>query len=305
MTLWKASVYIGLAVCVLSGLLLLLPAKKDFSGRWPGRFSRFVSYVGLISIALLMAFPLWMTVVNSVSTTSQITARPPTIFPTSLVWDGYQQALDAGMPEYLLNSGIQTMLIVIGQVLTAVLAGYAFAMLRFPFKRTLFVVFLSTMMIPFEVTVVTNLTTIREFGLYDTYLGLALPFMATGFGGFMMRQAFLGVPGELRDAARLDGMGELRFLRVVALPLVRPTAAAMAVFAFLSGWTQYLWPFLATNADGIKTVQIGIKAISRTQADQLNGTFAALVLAALPLVVGLIVFQRQLIKGLTAGAVKG
>ncbi len=305
MTLLRAVVYVGLAVLVMSGLLSLIGPGKDFSGRWPTQLQRWVSYIGLISLALLMAFPLWVTLVNSVSTPAQISSRPPTLFPTSLNFDGYRDALDAGMPDYLLNSAIQTLLIMIGQVFTAVCAGYAFAFLRFPFKRLLFVLFLSTMMIPFEVTVVTNLTTIRSLDLYDTYAGLALPFMATGFGAFMMRQAFLGVPGELRDAATLDGMGNLQFLRVVALPLVRPSVAAMAVFAFLSGWTQYLWPFLATKADGIKTVQVGIKLIRNTQLDKVNGTFAALVLASLPLVIGLIVFQRQLIKGLTAGAVKG
>lgn len=305
MTLFKAIVFIGAAVLALSALLCLLPAPRSFSGRWPARRQRFFSYVGLLSIALAMAFPLWVTLVNSVSTPAQITSRPPTLFPTRISLDGFQQALDAGMLRYLGNSLVQTALIVVGQVFTAVCAGYAFAFLRFPFKRTLFVVFLSTMMIPFEVTIVTNLTTIRDLKLYDTYAGLAIPFMATGFGAFMMRQAFLGVPGELRDAARLDGMGDLRFLRSVALPLVRPSAAAMAVFAFLSGWTQYLWPLLATNADGIKTVQIGVKTLANTQIDKLDGTFAGLVLAALPLVIGLVIFQKQLIKGLTAGAVKG
>lgn len=201
MILLKALAVIGAAVLTLSALLALLPAAKSFAGRWPSGRQRFVSYVGLISIALAMAFPLWVTLVNSVSTPAQITSRPPTLFPTSISLDGFRQAIDAGMLGYIGNSVIQTILIVIGQVFTAVCAGYAFAFLRFPLKRTLFVLFLSTMMIPFEVTVVTNLTTIRDLGLYNTYAGLAVPFMATGFGAFMMRQAFLGVPDELRDAA--------------------------------------------------------------------------------------------------------
>jgi sn-glycerol 3-phosphate transport system permease protein len=172
-------------------------------------------------------------------------------------------------------------------------------------------VFLATMMVPFEVTIVTNLTTISrgigpvELDWYDSYAGLTVPFLATGFGAFLLRQAFLQVPRELRDAAAIDGCGHLTFLRRVALPLARPTVAALTVFSFLGAWNQYLWPLLVTEDDRLRTVQIGLKQLRTTQVGGLNVTLAGTVLAALPLVVLLILFQRQLIRGLTAGAVKG
>ena len=134
-------------------------------------------------------------------------------------------------------------------MLTAILAGYAFAFLDFPFKRTLFVVFLATLMVPFEVTIVTNVSTISDLGWYNTYAGLAVPFLATGFGAFLMRQAFLTLPHDLRDAAALDGYGHWRFMRRVAVPLARPAVAALTVFAFLAAWNQYLWPLLITKDD--------------------------------------------------------
>ena len=115
-----------------------------------------------------------------------------------------------------------TIIITVGQVVTAILAGYAFAFLEFPFKRTLFFVFLATLMVPFEVTIVANVQTISSLGWYDTYLGLAVPFLATGFGAFLMRQAFLQVPRDLSDAAALDGYGHWRFMTRVAVPLARP-----------------------------------------------------------------------------------
>jgi sn-glycerol 3-phosphate transport system permease protein len=178
------------------------------------------------------------------------------------------------MGTYLKNSFIVTFFITVGQVLTAILAGYAFAFLRFPFKRTLFVVFLATLMVPFEVTIVTNVSTISDLGWYNTYAGLAVPFLATGFGAFLMRQAFLTLPGELRDAAALDGYGHWRFLWRVAVPLARPAVAALTVFAFLAAWNQYLWPLLITKDDKLRTVQIGLKQLQQTSIDQINITFA-------------------------------
>jgi sn-glycerol 3-phosphate transport system permease protein len=198
-----------------------------------------------------------------------------------------------------------TFIITVGQVLTAILAGYAFAFLEFPFKRTLFVVFLATLMVPFEVTIVTNVTTISDLGWYNTYVGLAVPFLATGFGAFLMRQAFLTLPHDLRDAAALDGYGHWRFLWRVAVPLARPAVAALTVFAFLAAWNQYLWPLLITKDDRLRTVQIGLKQLQQVSVDQVNITFAGAIIAVVPLVILLLFFQKQLVRGLTAGAVKG
>src|SRR4029077_8294684 len=135
-----------------------------------------------------------------------------------------------------------------------------------PFKRTIFVLFLTTMMIPFEVVFFTNLDTVSSLGDvpgigkyigFNTYGALALPFLATGFGAFLIRQAFLSLPRDLRDAAALDGYGHWRFMTRVAIPLARPAVAALAVFAFLAAWNQYLWPLLITKDDARRTVQIG------------------------------------------------
>jgi sn-glycerol 3-phosphate transport system permease protein len=166
-------------------------------------------------------------------------------------------------------------------------------------------VFLATLMVPFEITIVTNLATINSLGWYDSYQGLAVPFLATGFGAFLMRQAFLQVPRDLQDAASLDGYGHWRFMSRVAVPLARPAVGALTVFAFLGAWNQYLWPLLVTKDDKYRTVQIGLKQLRATSIDQVNVTFAGVVIAALPLVILLLVFQKQLVRGLTAGAVKG
>ena len=267
---------------------------------------KILRYLLLTVLAIIVIFPLYMTVVNSLLKPSQIAARPPTFFPTTPDWDSYSQAWDAGsMSRYLVNSAIVTAIITFGQVATAILAGYAFAFLEFPLKRTLFLVFLSTLMVPFEITIVTNLTTINDLGWYDSYQGLAVPFLATGFGAFLLRQAFLQVPRDLQDAAALDGYGHWKFMTRVAVPLARPAVAALGVFSFLAAWNQYLWPLLVTKDSEYRTVQIGLKQLRSTNLDQVNVTFAGVIIAALPLVILLLLFQKQLVRGLTAGAVKG
>ena len=276
----------------------------------PGKRGRrvriFGRYVALSVLAFVVLFPIYITIVNSLLQPSQIAAKSPTFFPTSPQWHTYSDAwTDGHLASYLRNSFIQTGLIVAGQLVTSILAGYAFAFLRFPLKRTLFVVFLATLMVPFEITIITNLQTINTLGWYDSFAALAVPFLATGFGAFLLRQTFLQLPQDLQDAAKLDGYGHLRFLARVAVPLARPTIAALAVFSFLSAWNQYLWPLLVTKDDRLRTVQIGLKQLRATNIDQVNITFAGTVIAFIPLVILLLIFQKQLVRGLTAGAVKG
>jgi sn-glycerol 3-phosphate transport system permease protein len=190
-------------------------------------------------------------------------------------------------------------------VITSILAGYAFAYLRFPFRNLVFVAFLATLMVPGEVTIIANYDTIVGLGWIDTYQGLIVPFTATAMGTFLLRQSFLGVPQDLRDAARLDGYGHWGFMWGVAVPLARPAIAALAVFSFLSAWNQYMWPLLVTDTDDLRTVQIGLKTLASTNVDEFNLVFAGTIVASIPIFALLLLFQKQLVRGLTSGAVKG
>jgi sn-glycerol 3-phosphate transport system permease protein len=263
-------------------------------------------YLLLTILAVIVFFPIYITVVNSLLSPGQIASRPPKLFPSDPDWSSYSTAWTQGnLGRYLFNSFVVTGVIVAGQLVTSIAAGYAFAFLEFPFRRTIFVVFLATMMIPFEVTFFTNQATIVQLGWYDTYLALTIPFLATGFGAFLIRQAFLAIPPPLRDAAELDGAGHWRFATKVAVPLARPSIAALALFSFFAAFNQYLWPLIVTKDERLRTVQIGLRYLRSTQVDQINVTFAGTVLAALPLFVLLLLFQKHLVRGLTAGAVKG
>ena len=268
-----------------------------------GRYA--LRYLALILAATVVILPIYMTVVNALLPKESIVAYPPRLFPSDPQWGNFPKALDqVPLARYMLNSTIQTGVIVIGQLVTASLAAYAFAFLRFPGRGLLFLLFLSTLMVPLEVSIIPNYQTITRLGWLDTYQALTIPFLATAFGTFLLRQHFMTIPKELRDAAAIDGYGHLRFLFFVVLPLSRPVLASLAVFAFLSAWNQYLWPLLVTNDDNMRTVQIGLAALRGREIDSFNVVMAGTLIAAMPMFAMLILFQGQLVRGLTAGAIK-
>ena len=205
----------------------------------------------------------------------------------------------------MFNSLVVAVIVTVAQVVTSVLSAYAFAMLDFPGRNVLFVAFLATLLVPLEATLVVNRRTIDSLGWLNTYQGLAVPFLATAFGTFLIRQVFLTLPRDLRDAAAIDGVGHFGFLRHVAVPLVRPTIGAMAALAFLSTWNMYLWPNLITTEEDMYTLQSGLRFLSQARLDEPNLVMAGVIIAFLPIVIVLLFFQRQLVRGLTSGGVKG
>ena len=263
-------------------------------------------YVLLAASAAVILFPLYLTVVDSLQPISKLLSFPPDFWPDAPRWSNYRAAMtDIPMPRYLLNSLIMAGIITVGQVLTSALAAYAFSFMRFPFRGLLFFLFLSTMMVPWEASVIPNFQTIQRLDWLDSYQGLTVPFLATAFGTFLLRQHFLTLPRELKDAADIDGYGNLRFLLFVVIPLSRAAIATLAVFSFLQAWNQYLWPLLVTNDPNMRTVQIGIATLQAEEVQRTNVVLAGTVIALVPMLVLVVVFQRFLVRGLTAGAVKG
>ena len=276
----------------------------------PGRRSRRAKqlgwYVVLTLLSLVVLFPVWMILVRALSQPiAYLTAgQPPR--PVDPEWDVFSRAFRQGdLDRKLAVSAGMTVIIATAQVVTSVLAAYAFAFLRFPFQRLAFVGFMATLMLPIEVTLIANVETIRTLGWFNSLPGLTAPFLAAAFGTFLIRQGFLGIPDDLRDAAELDGYGHLGFLWHVAVPVTRPIIASFTVISFLSAWNQYLWPRAIITREAWDTIQIALPKFASENINQLNLGFAAAIIAALPILVILIFFQRHLIRGLTAGAVKG
>ena len=194
----------------------------------------------------------------------------------------------------------------ISHLVLASLAAYAFAFIDFKYKNFFFLLFLSTQMIPWEATIIPNyMTIVNDLKLKDTYLGLTLPYLATAYGTFLVRQFFMSIPRDLHDAAMIDGCGRLRFLITIAVPLARPALGTLAVYSFLTTYNQYLWPLLVTNNKDMRTVQIGLALLQDQERFLWNIVLAGVVMILVPTIALFIVGNRQLIRGLAAGAVKG
>ena len=258
----------------------------------------------LVVISALILFPVYTTLVAALKPGNKVLVHP--LVPESLTLDIFRDAWTEGqLGRFLLNSLIVSTVITAGQLLTSVLSAYAFAFLEFPGRNLLFVLFLATLLVPVEATLVVNRKSIDSLGWLNSYAGLTVPFLATAFGTFLLRQTFLTLPRDLRDAASIDGVGHVGFLRHVALPLVRPTLGAMALLFFLGAYGQYLWPNLITTESDMYTVQSGLKQLATSSLDRPNLVMAGVMIAAIPIVIALLIFQRQLLRGLTSGAVKG
>jgi sn-glycerol 3-phosphate transport system permease protein len=262
-------------------------------------------YGVLIVVSVLVLFPVYTTVVAAFKPGNKVLVNP--LVPDAVTLDVFRAAWSEGhLGRYMLNSLVVAVIVTVAQVVTSVLSAYAFSILDWPGRNVVFIAFLATLLVPLEATLVVNRRTVDSLGWLNSFQGLTVPFLATAFGTFLIRQVFLTLPRDLRDAAAIDGVGHLGFLRHVAVPLVRPTIGAMAALAFLSTWNQYLWPNLVTTDSDMYTLQSGLRALAQSSGvDRPNLVMAGVIIAFLPIVIVLLIFQRQLVRGLTSGGVKG
>lgn len=263
-------------------------------------------YLVLTALAVVMLIPVYLNVVNALLPPKYRFAYPPALWPKESTGAAFSLAIRRGsLLRYLFNSTVVSLAIMVGQSVTSCLAAYAFTFLRFPGRRTLFWTVVATSVVPFEAIVVGNFRTVLRLGWVNSYPALVVPFLASGLGVFLLSRAFRAVPPELLGAAQLDGCGHLRVLRHVVAPTARPTIAALAVLSFLGAWGQYLWPLLVTTRSSRRTVQIGISQLAGGELNSATVLSAGSIIVAIPLAIILVVFQKQLVRGLTAGLADG
>lgn len=263
-------------------------------------------YLLLCLMALFILYPLLYTFLSVFMTPEETNQFPPKLLPSSLYLGSLEAVIDLiPVGRFILNSFLVSGLVMIGQLVTASLAAYAFAFISFRGKTIWFAVFLSTMMIPWEVTMIPNFLLIKSWNWLDTYPGLVFPFLASAFGVFLLRQFYLQLPKELFEAAKMDGCGHLRYFANIVLPLSRPGLATLAVYVFLNTWNMYLWPLLITNTAEMRTVQIGVSMLQFEEFTAWNIVLSGVALVLLPSLLLIVLGLKQLVRGLTAGAVKG
>lgn len=265
-----------------------------------------VSYLVLAVLAVVVLFPIYLAVVRALSNPGKYLRAGSPLHPVGVEWDVFGRAFtQAHLGRAMLVSFVAAVLVLAGQLVTSTLAAYACVFLRFPFRRLAFATCLATMFLPMEVTLLANVDTIRQLHWTSSYSALVVPFAATGLGIFLLRQGFAGIPGEIRDAARLDGYGHVRFLIQFALPLTRPIIASFVLISALGVWGSYLWPRMVIDDPHMHTVPLALASLVQSTPEHSNVAAAGGLIAMVPVALLLVIFQRQLVRGLTAGAVKG
>jgi putative chitobiose transport system permease protein len=207
-------------------------------------------------------------------------------------------------PRFFINTAWICFWGVILELLIAALAAYPLARLDFPGKNLVFGIMLSTMMLPAQANMIVNFMTIRSLGLFDTMLAVILPSMVSVFGIFLMRQAYLVIPREIEDAARIDGCSELGLWSRIMLPLARPSLATLAVFSFVGYWNTFMWPLVILKHEAKYPLAVGLSYLSSMFASNFRYVAAGSVLSMIPILIVFFIMQKQFISGITAGAVK-
>jgi ABC-type glycerol-3-phosphate transport system permease component len=265
-------------------------------------------HITLLVIGLFISAPIWIAVFSSFKLPEDMINYPPTLFPEVWTFENYVTAWTSQpLLRYFINSVIQTGIIVISQIVLSILAAYAFSILEFPGRDILFYLILGSLMVPFQLTFIPNFILVSQWGLANTYAGLTIPFLASAFGVFLLRQFFMTLPVELYDAAKVDGASSLRYLWSVVIPLSKGSISAFGTFAFLSAWSQYLWPLIITNDTSMRTIQIGIRffLFDQERGADWGAIMAGAVIALLPTLVIFLVAQQQLVKGIATTGLKG
>lgn len=260
----------------------------------------------LIIGAIIMVVPfLWM-VVTSLMTTAQAFAIPPSFIPNPVMWVNYPQSFNA-LPFNLayMNSAIVAISVTVFQLITCAMAAYAFARIQFPGREIIFFVFLATMMIPFQLTIIPIFLTMKQLGLLDTLLSLILPpALFSAFGVFLLRQFILGLPLELEEAAIVDGANRWTIFWQIILPLLRAPLAALGIFTFIGQWNDFFRPLIMLNTPSNFTVPLMLNQFRGQYATEWTLVMAGSVIAILPLLVVYIIAQRHIIRGIAMTGLK-
>ena len=260
----------------------------------------------LIIGAIIMVVPFVWMVLTSLMTTAQAFAVPPSFIPNPLMWVNYPESFNA-LPFNLayMNSAIVALSVTVFQLITCAMAAYAFARIQFPGREIIFFVFLATMMIPFQLTIIPIFLTMKQIGLLDTLLSLILPpALFSAFGVFLLRQFILGLPIELEEAAIVDGANRWTIFWRVILPLLRAPLAALGIFTFIGMWNDFFRPLIMLNTPTNFTVPLMLNQFRGQYATEWTLVMAGSVIAVLPLLLVYILLQRHIIKGIAMTGLK-
>lgn len=282
------------------------------TGRRPAALARtfrtVLVYALLIVVLVAMAIPFAYMIAGSFKTNTDLFGNALTLLPRTPTLANYRDLLNGSQIPYLrqlANSAIVGGGTTLLTLAVCSLTGYGFAKFAFRFKRVLFIIVLATLMVPAQITLVPLFLLMHTFGWLDSLRALIIPASFNAFGVFFLRQAMLGVPTELLEAARIDGASELRLFWRIALPLTRGGLTVLGILTFLNAWNDFLWPIIVLQSDTNMTVSVGLANLNGLYHVRYGMIDAGAFLSTVPIIVAFILLRKQFMSGLTAGALKG
>ncbi|NMB01977.1 MAG: carbohydrate ABC transporter permease [Firmicutes bacterium] len=265
-------------------------------------------HIILIALGVLMIVPFVWMISTSLKGYHEIFRYPPTWIPESFRWQNYIEAWNlAPFDRFYFNSTFVAIVTTVGQIITGVLAAYAFARMEFKGRDQVFLMFLATLMVPTQVTLIPTFILMSKIGWINSYEALIVPFISTAFSVFLLRQFFLTIPQELEDAALIDGCSKMRFIFTILMPLAKPAIASVGLFGFLGSWNSYLWPLIVINSNQMRTLPIGLRYFVSQQGggSEWHYLMAASLIVMLPVLVVFFLAQKQFIEGIAKSGIKG
>lgn len=282
-------------------------SKKINSGFNKRKAKRLTSYLLKVLLGLAIISPVLICLSFAFKPATELMgAGYAKLFPENPTFENFKWVInEVPVLTYLKNTLIQCAIVICAQLVLCSAAAYALTFFDFKGKDLLFTIILSSMMIPGDVVVITNYIQIQHWQLTDTHFGMAVPYLVGGMGIFLMRQFYLTLPRDLKDAADIDGCGDMGFFVRIAVPLSVPSLASLAIYEFIAIYNRYFWPLLVTSSDSMRTVQIGMAMLNSGESGKPSYVLAGAAMCIIPAVIVFIIGQKYLIKGMTAGAVKG
>ena len=282
--------------------------QKEASARAARR--RRIQKGALIGLNLIFAFFLLLPLLYALSIafmpSSELFTTELNLLPKHPTLENFVMAFrNIPILRFILNSFLMAGIITIGQIITCSIAAFSFSFLNFKGKNIIFMLVLATMMVPGEATIISNYLTVSSLGWLDTYQVLIVPYLTSAMGIFLFRQFYQSFPIALYESAKIDGCSNFRFIFTILLPLTKSAIGAMAVYTFINAWNMYMWPLLVTGSNEMRTVQIGISMLNSVDSQSVTMMIAGVVMIIIPSISIFIFGQKQLIRGMFSGAVKG
>ncbi|WP_207953262.1 carbohydrate ABC transporter permease [Paenibacillus agricola] len=270
------------------------------------RASHIFTYVLMVIVSIIVLFPFYWMFVTAVKPLGEIFEFPPKLWPSEFFWGNFTKSMSVtDFPTYFKNSIIVTSIATIITVFINLLAGYAFAKYKFKGKEFMFLIVLSTLMIPIQVTMIPNFIIVSKLGLLNTYVGLILPTCAEAFGLFLSRQFMSEIPDELIESGRIDGASEFHIFSKIVFPNVKPLLGVLVIFTVMWRWNDFQWPLIMLSDKKMYTVQLGLSMLNGANYVNWNDLMSAALISIIPVLIVFFAFQKQFVQGITYTGIKG